>query len=182
MKFAQYTQTMCHWTDINTTAQQFPEITMPRRHVDNDSEFSTSISRAYVDLDPLYPSYGGFGYTSNDGYFAMPTPLFPLYNRHMIAASDSYEYSNQLNTNDTAYEPGLPLCTSISIPIIAQEYPPSINLEQEPGPLPEKRLKTPSITSQSPSLPVKAQLRYVLKEVTEDNMLTARFKPRKESI
>ncbi|KAJ3553695.1 hypothetical protein NPX13_g10823 [Xylaria arbuscula] len=185
MQFAQYIQTMCHWTDLSTTTQQSPEITMSRCHVDNDSEFSTSIPGAHVNLDPLYPSDGGFGYTSNDGYFAMPTPLFPLYNRHMMAASDSHEHSNQLNTNDTAYGPGLlvippdhdtypeelalspveldnntsPLCTSISIPIIAQEYPPIINLEQEPGPLPEKRLKTPSITSQSPSLPVKAQLR-----------------------
>lgn len=124
-----------------------------------------------------------------------------------MASSDSHEHSNQLNTNDTAYGPGLsiippdhdtypeelalppaesdnntryvshteccfewlmlthevysPLRTSISIPIIAQEYPPIIDLEQEHGPLPEKQLKTPSITSQSPSLPVKAQPRYV---------------------
>lgn len=85
MQFAQYIQKMCHWADLSTTNQQSLKITTSHCHVDNDSEFSTSIPGAHVNLDPLYPSDGGFVYNSNDGYFAMPTPLFPLYNRHMLS-------------------------------------------------------------------------------------------------
>ncbi|KAI1181672.1 hypothetical protein F5B17DRAFT_254454 [Nemania serpens] len=104
----------------------------------------------------------------------MPTPLFPLDDRHAMDATDSHEHSSQLNINNTAYRPGLsiippdhntypeelalspiesdnnssPQSTHMPSPIIAQAYPPIANLEQKPGSLLEKKLyKTPSITS-----------------------------------
>ncbi len=119
--FAQYPQTMCHWTDANATAQQFPEMTMPSYYSNDHLEFFPLFPGAYVDLNPLYPSYTGYASPEDDGCFAMPHPS-SLDNQHMVSngihsiyyrqithcccqttTSDFYERSPQLSANGPVY-------------------------------------------------------------------------------